>query len=120
MYRYRVDARDEAGRRSLFETDAIATPAMPLTLYQNRPNPFNPSTGISYYLPVDCHVALNVYDSSGRLVARLLDQERQPKGMHTVEWRGVDAQGRSVSSGVYFYRLTSGKKTISRKMVLLK
>jgi len=84
------------------------------------PNPFNPVTRISYYLPIDCQVALEVYDSSGRLIARLLDREIQPKGMQTVEWRGVDSQGRKVSSGVYFYRLTAGKETLTKKMVLLK
>ena len=111
---------DEAGSRTLFETDAISTPAMPLTLHQNHPNPFNPSTTIGYYLPGDASVTLEVYDSSGRLVARLLNGAKQAKGTHSVGWRGLDAQGRSVSSGVYFYRLTSGKETISKKMVLLR
>jgi hypothetical protein len=119
-YRYRVSVVDGGKSRTLFETDAISTPAMPLTLNQNHPNPFNPSTTIGYYLPVDSPVTLEVYDTSGRLVARLLDGAKQAKGTHSVEWRGLDAQGRSVSSGVYFYRLTSGKETISKKMVLLR
>jgi len=119
-YRYRVDIVEEAGRRTLFETDAISTPAMPLTLHQNHPNPFNPSTTIGYYLPVDAAVTLEVYDSSGRLVSRLLDGAKQEKGTHSIEWRGLDAQGRSVSSGVYFYRLQSGKDILSRKMILLR
>jgi flagellar hook assembly protein FlgD len=87
---------------------------------QNNPNPFNPSTTISYYVPEASPVTLDVYDSSGRLVARLLDGAKQPKGTHSIEWRGVDSSGRTVSSGVYFYRLTSGKETISKKMVLLR
>jgi hypothetical protein len=119
-YRYRIDVADETGRRTLFETDAISTPALPLTLYQNHPNPFNPSTAISYYVPVAGQVTLDVYDSSGRLVVRLASSERQSKGTHSVEWQGLDASGRTVSSGVYFYRLTSGKETISKKMVLLR
>jgi hypothetical protein len=119
-YRYRVDVVDEAGSRTLFETEAISTPEMPLTLHQNHPNPFNPSTTIGYYMPAAGQVTLDVYDSSGRLVTRLLDRAMKQKGTHSVEWRGLDAQGRSVSSGVYFYRLTSGKETISKKMVLLR
>jgi flagellar hook assembly protein FlgD len=119
-YRYRVNVVDEAGSRTLFETDAISMPAMPLTLHQNHPNPFNPSTTIGYYLPVDSPVTLDVYDSSGRLVARLLNAAKQAKGTHSVTWNGADAQGRGSSSGVYFYRLTSGKETISRKMILLR
>jgi flagellar hook assembly protein FlgD len=95
-------------------------PAMPLTLHQNHPNPFNPSTTISYYLPEASVVTLELYDSSGRLISRLYDGVKQDKGTHEAGWRGMDAQGRSVSSGVYFYRLTSGKETISKKMVLLR
>ena len=119
-YRYRVAVVEKSGSRTLFETDAISTPAMPLTLHQNHPNPFNPSTTVSYYLPEVSVVTLEVYDSSGRLVTRLADHEKQEKGTHSVGWRGLDAQGRTVSSGVYFYRLTSGKETISKKMVLLR
>jgi hypothetical protein len=119
-YRYRVNVVDEAGSRTLFETDAISTPAMPLTLHQNHPNPFNPSTTIGYYLPVDSPVTLEVYDSSGRLVARLLNAAKQAKGTHSITWNGADAQGRGSSSGVYFYRLTAGKETISKKMVVLR
>ena len=119
-YRYRVDVVDASGSRALFETDAISTPAMPLTLHQNHPNPFNPSTTVSYYLPEASVVTLEVYDSSGRLVTRLADHEKQEKGTHSVGWRGRDAQGRTVSSGVYFYRLQSGKEILSRKMILLR
>jgi hypothetical protein len=119
-YRYRVNVVEGSGSRTLFETDAISMPAMPLTLNQNHPNPFNPATTIGYYLPVDATVTLEVYDTSGRLVARLLNGAKQAKGTHSVAWRGLDAQGRQSSSGVYFYRLTSGKETISRKMILLR
>ena len=119
-YRYRVEVTDESARRLLFETGAIATPSMPLTLYQNRPNPFNPSTTIGFYLPVASSVTLDVYDSSGRLVSRLADSQQMTKGTHQVEWRGVDGRGHRVSSGVYFYRLTAGKETTSKKMVLVR
>jgi hypothetical protein len=119
-YRYRVNLVEGTESRTLFETEAISTPAMPLTLYQNHPNPFNPSTTIGFYLPVDSPVTLDVYDTSGRLVARLLNGAKLEKGTHSVEWRGLDAQGRAVSSGVYFYRLQSGKDVISKKMILLR
>jgi len=119
-YRYRVDVADESGRRPLFETQEISTPAMALTLHQNHPNPFNPTTTIGYYLPADASVTLEVYDSSGRLVTRLYDEAKQARGPHSVVWHGLDASARTVSSGVYFYRLTIGKETISKKMVLLR
>jgi flagellar hook assembly protein FlgD len=115
-----VSAIDERGSRVLFETEEIATPAMPLTLHQNHPNPFNPSTTITYYLPAAAAVTLDVYDTAGRLVTRLVDGVKQEKGTHEAAWRGLDGSGRAVSSGVYFYRLTCGKETISKKMVLLR
>ncbi|MDD4857223.1 MAG: T9SS type A sorting domain-containing protein [Candidatus Krumholzibacteria bacterium] len=118
-YRYRVDVSDDAGRKTLFETEAISTPTMPLTLYQNHPNPFNPSTTIRYYLSERCGVVLDVFDSSGRRIARLVN-ESQPAGSHETVWTGLDDQRRVVGTGVYFYRLTAGKQTTSRKMVLIR
>jgi hypothetical protein len=119
-YNYRVDVSDGEGRRVLFESEEIALPPLPLTLFQNYPNPFNPSTVIAFNLPSACEVTLKIYDSSGRLIARLLDRETKPAGKHAVEWRGLDERGGTVGSGVYFCRLRAGKETISKKMVLLK
>lgn len=84
------------------------------------PNPFNPMTRISYSVPDACVVSLEIFDSSGKLIIRLLDNVTLSRGMHTVEWRGVDRYGRAVDSGVYFYRLIAGDEIISRKMVLLR
>ncbi len=119
-YRYRVDVVEASGSRTLFMTDGITTPAMPLTLHQNHPNPFNPATTIGYYLPESSVVTLEIYDSSGRLVSRPVNGMKQDKGTHEAAWRGVDTNGRTVSSGVYFYRLICGKETISKKMVILR
>jgi hypothetical protein len=119
-YVYSVEYQIDNRRTELFTTEPIAMPAARLTLYQNRPNPFNPSTTISFSLPGECAVRLEVYDVSGRLVARLIDGERRAAGLNNVAWNGRDASGRSSTSGVYIYRLTAGKETISRKMVLLR
>jgi len=119
-YQYRVVLSSGTGTLTLFETESIATPTMPLTLHQNYPNPFNPATTISYYLPGDAVVKLDIYDAAGRLVTRLVDGVKQDKGRQTVDWRGLDSRGTAVSSGLYFYRLTVGKDTISKKMILLK
>jgi hypothetical protein len=118
-YRYRVRISDGQGDRVLFETDAVQASPMPLALKQNYPNPFNPSTTIRYDVPRKCRVLLEVYDVSGRRVARLVDGV-QDAGHHGIEWHGTNAYGRGVASGIYFYRLTAGKETISRKMVLMK
>lgn len=118
-YSYRVDVSDENGRRVLFETRPIPIPALPLTLYQNHPNPFNPSTTIKYYLPGKCHVTLDIYDISGRKIARLIDRN-QPKGHFDLKWNGRDNKGNPASSGIYFYSLKAGKETVSKKMILLR
>ncbi len=119
LYRYRIEVSDEKGRRLLFETDPVRTPAMPLTLYQNRPNPFSPFTKIDYYLPEAGRVKIEIFDISGRRVARLIN-EMQSEGPHTVTWDGLGSNGNPVSSGIYFYRLDTGKRKISRKMIRIR
>lgn len=78
------------------------------------PNPFNPTTTIHYRLPTDGHVELVVFDVSGRLVARLVN-EVETAGEHAIEWNAGNAP-----SGAYFYRLTSGSLSQTRKIILLK
>ncbi len=119
MYRYRVDVRDGGERKVLFETGPISTPAMALFLGQNRPNPFNPSTTIDYYLPGTCRVVLEIYTVKGEPVRRLVDG-RRTGGSYTAVWDGNDESGRRMGSGVYFCRLRAGKTVLSRKMILLR
>ncbi len=118
-YIYRVEYTDGEELHVLFETDQISTPSLPLTLQQNRPNPFNPSTSIGYYLPVSCNVRLEIYNASGRSV-KVLQDGVQGAGDYSIDWNGTSSTGSQVSSGVYFYRLTAGKEMISKKMVLLR
>ncbi len=118
-YRYRVECVDKDGRKTLFETDAVRAPVAPLALRQNSPNPFNPSTSISFYLPQPGQVRLEIFDINGRVID-ILASQHYASGEHSIEWNGTDRSGASVSSGVYFYRLTTGKESLSRKMVLLR
>ncbi|MBD3424634.1 MAG: T9SS type A sorting domain-containing protein [Candidatus Latescibacteria bacterium] len=118
-YRYRVDVTDDEGTRTLFITEVINIQAPKLALSQNYPNPFNPSTTIYYSLPERSHVTLDIFDVSGRRIARLVDAIREA-GTHQAKWSGLNVNGASVSSGVYFYKLTAGKGSITRKMVLMK
>ena len=110
---------DEEEAKILFETEPLSIPKMKLTLFQNHPNPFNPNTTIRYYMPDGGAVTLNIFDVTGRLVKRLVD-EHQDRGPHSVTWEGLNDQGAGVASGIYFYRMTVGKEAISRKMVLLR
>ena len=118
-YRYRVAFVAAGKTQVLFETETIEAPELPLTLYQNFPNPFNPSTTIRYYLPAAGHVRLDIFDASGRLVVTLADKQTE-KGAHVAEWKGRNASGAQVRSGVYFYRLVTREKTLTHKMVLLR
>jgi hypothetical protein len=88
-------------------------------LEQNVPNPFNPTTLISYEVGDDAGVRLVVFDVSGRRVRTLVDRT-QSAGRYQAVWDGRDEAGRTVSSGVYFYRLEAGAFTQTRRMVLLK
>jgi hypothetical protein len=83
-------------------------------LRQNYPNPFNPKTVISYQLPVNSHVELNIYNIIGQKVATLVNT-KQPAGYHQVEW---NANG--FASGNYFYRLQAGTHVETKKMILRK
>ncbi len=91
-------------------------------LFQNYPNPFNPVTKIRFNIPLSRGVSgeagrgvlLKIYDALGREVALLVNEELKP-GTYEVEW---DAE--NYSSGVYFYSLTSGKYSNTKKLVLLK
>jgi hypothetical protein len=85
----------------------------------NYPNPFNPTTEISFNLPVMTNVRLDVYNIMGQKVTTLVDGPMQP-GPHSVTWNGMSDSGESVASGMYFYRLEAGNYSESRKMLLLK
>jgi predicted secreted hydrolase len=83
------------------------------------PNPFNPSTEISYTLPRACHVEVSVFNVLGQRVKTLVDEE-QAAGLNSVTWNGTDEHGNKVTSGVYFYRIQAGGLTVTKKMILMK
>ena len=75
-------------------------------LQQNFPNPFNPSTTITYSLPTDCQVKLQVFDILGQEVATLVNNHNDA-GIHKVIWNGKDRTGHTVASGIYIYRISA-------------
>ena len=97
-------------------SDAVPTP---VSMLSNFPNPFNPSTTISFTLPAPGKTSLTIYDITGRKV-RTLISGRLTAGAHSAAWDGLDDSGRAVSSGVYLSRLTTGKHTTVGKMLLMK
>ena len=93
-------------------------------LHRNYPNPFNPETWIPYQLAESAEVTLTIYDMNGRLVRRLA-VGHQGAGMYqtrsrAVYWDGRNQLGESVASGLYFYTLTAGEFTATRRMLILK
>jgi hypothetical protein len=124
------DVRFEIAEGVLFDPNQLANPASgsvldvksvpsQFALAQNFPNPFNPETTISYDLASDSEVQLEIYNVMGQLI-RTLIADQQAAGRYRVTWKGDDATGRSVASGVYFYRLHTGEFKAVRKLMLLK
>lgn len=117
-YTYQVGGVQD-GREFISFALSVSVPSIPLTLYQNYPNPFNPSTSISFYLPGPDKVRLEIFDVQGRRIRTLADRQMEG-GRHTLHWNGTNDAGSSVSSGVYLYRLVCGKRTQTRKLVMMR
>jgi hypothetical protein len=115
-YTYRLTQIDHDGTNNIIgivETEISSVPLL-FELSQNFPNPFNPSTVISYQIAEDGFVSLKIFDLLGNEVADLVSSE-QTKGNYSVRW---DADG--ISSGVYFYNLKTSGYNSSKKLMLLR
>ncbi len=121
---YRLSAVTRTGVEREVATVAVGpADGLRLALLQNHPNPFRAGpagevTRITFTLPRLSPVRLRVYDLSGRMVATLLDTQLPP-GEYGVPWTGLDATGRRVASGMYFYRLESDAGALVRKIMIL-
>jgi len=121
----KVEVADRNGTVYDGEKARIAASALLPKAYaldQNSPNPFNPSTTISYEIPESVNsakVVLAVYNIRGQKVITLVDELKEA-GRYSVNWDGRNEAGQRVSSGVFFYRLQAGDFSAVRKMVILK
>lgn len=119
-YKYRLKQIDYNGNYENFNLHSSVLISAPLkfSLNQNYPNPANPTSNIGYQIPVNSFVKIEVYDASGKMVTRLLNEEVEA-GYHTVKF-----DGSKLSSGVYYYRILSKSKKEefikSKKLVLIK
>jgi len=95
--------------------------SIPLTtdLHGNYPNPFNPETTIHYSLDREAEVKIEIFNITGQHLATLVDERHSP-GEYSAIWTGKDKQGRKVGSGIYLYRMKSGRYTSTKKMMILK
>jgi flagellar hook assembly protein FlgD len=83
------------------------------------PNPFSARTEIAFELAEAAHTTLTVYDVMGRKVATLVDRP-MPSGPHAVAWNGHSDQGSKLASGVYFYRLSAGDVSQTKRLVIVR
>jgi hypothetical protein len=117
-YTYQVGAVESTGE-TVSLPRSTSMKLVTALLEQNHPNPFNPSTTISFILPSAERAVPSVYDTQGKLVKTLCDgMGTRGENRHT--WDGTNNSGQAVGSGVYYYKLSAGNFTDTRKMVLLK
>ena len=88
--------------------------------YAKRQAVVNPTTTISFNLPLSQKISIVVFDVLGRKVSTLVDNQRFNPGKNIVTWNGTNQQGDLVSSGIYFYQVSSDNYKATRKMVLMK
>jgi hypothetical protein len=114
---------DAIGRKMLNATGVFSSPLAAgmnsFVLLENFPNPFNPTTTITFGLPESGVVRLVMYNLLGEEV-RVLQEGFAEEGVHTVVWDGRNQSRASLSSGVYIYRLETDKTSISRKLILIR
>jgi choice-of-anchor B domain-containing protein len=97
----------------------VPIPVPRFALYQNAPNPFNPSTTLPYAIPASMPVELAVYNVAGQRIRTLVNDVRPP-GPHSEVWDGRDDRGQTVAAGVYFARLSAGGEVDTKRMVFVK
>ena len=122
----RLNLTDTISQRGILFLQQLLVALTPkeTALLPNYPNPFNPETWIPYQLSVSADVTLRIYSVDGTLV-RTLSLGHQPVGMYqsrsrAAYWDGRNTVGEPVASGVYFYTLTAGDFTATRKMLIMK
>jgi hypothetical protein len=129
-YYYKVQAKalnDSAqffGPVNVLYTGVSGQPREPVIVYsfklgQNAPNPFKQQTTINYQLPKAGQVSLKVYNINGQAVITLVNSAQTP-GCYTVKWDGRDWNNQQVSNGVYFYKLQTGDKQATKKLIKLR
>jgi len=119
---YQAKVRELESQFSFFpdeENENITPIAGNILTLANYPNPFNPTTTISFSLTSESDVSITVYNVKGQQVKQLVNDQLSA-GSHTVEWSGKDNSNKSVASGIYYYKISAGKDTAMKKMLLLK
>ena len=115
-FQYRLKQIDTDGKFTYSDVVNVKITPSSYKLFQNFPNPFNPTTTIRYQLPKDSRVSLNVYDILGREVATLVNKE-QDAGRYSIQ---LSASAYRLASGIYIYRIQAGNYVSVKKLMLMK
>ncbi|PKN76227.1 MAG: hypothetical protein CVU49_02135 [Candidatus Cloacimonetes bacterium HGW-Cloacimonetes-2] len=99
--------------------DDNTAPVLQNALSGNYPNPFNPETTIRFSTAQAGPVRIDIYNTRGQIVKTLVNDHREA-GNHSVVFNGTDETGRSIASGVYYYKMQAGSYSSTRKMILMK
>ena len=113
-FEYRLKQIDNNGNFKYSQIVTVTSLPTKFELWQNFPNPFNPTTTIQYSIPKAEHVTLKVYDELGKEVTTLVNENKEA-GQYRVNFNGSN-----LASGIYFYRMTAGDFTEVKKLMLLK
>lgn len=106
----------EGGGNSVAEQDSKIP--QEFSLNANFPNPFNPTTTISYSLHKAAPTRLMIYNAMGQVIRIMNDIPAEP-GTHAVQWDGLTDRGSAAPTGIYFYKLESGEQQDMKKMILM-
>ncbi|MCK6562269.1 T9SS type A sorting domain-containing protein [bacterium] len=125
--RVTLNAAQSAAQQTLFRYNPAVTSVASnesnipssYVLHGNYPNPFNPTTVISFQLPVYSEVTLSIFNTNGQLVKQLVAGEMSA-GRHSFTWDATNERGERVASGVYLYVIKAGEFTAQRKLILMK
>ena len=109
-----------AGRPSYVENQISALTPSEFRVQPNYPNPFRDRTTLTYTLPEQMTVHIEIYDVLGRKVHTLVREKKQPAGAHTLTWEGTTDSGAAVASGTYFARIRAGTHSEILKMVVVR
>lgn len=102
------------------ETEKENVYAASFNLLNNYPNPFNSQTVISFELKKPMQIKLEIFDANGALVKTLINNKQYEGGKHNITWHSLNTDGKEVSSGVYFYKLSAGSFADTKAMILQK
>ncbi len=119
IYENGVSAPSNTIYVSYLDNEDPTAPQLETALMGNHPNPFNPSTTVSFSLDKTSDVTVEVFNLKGQLV-KTLASERMTAGSHTIEWNGDDNYGKNAASGVYFLKMSTDRYSSTKKMLLLK